>query len=461
VPAGQRYADAILHAIDACDVFLVVYSANADRSPHVPNEIEKAASADKAMLLVRTDATDPHNNSRISLFLASYQWFEASSGPLASHMPRMATSVQQLLDQREPIGVPAGDTPRKADYTKDVAPRSSREGHPEVSSRRMIGIEVGATTLRGCVVDLDGLNYGLPAELEHSEPVSAGANARTLLEQTKAMVGTLIARHFPGDPPAGIGVAVPGQVDLRAGALKFGPNLFGARNVPFRTYLSRSFPGIAIRVDNEVRCATRCELHLGIGQEFDSFVCIFIGAGVGSGAVIDGRIHFGHNYCAGEIGHIKIASTGPPCVCGQIGCLETFIKAQAIVERATAKAIEWENRELPTLLSSAAGNLDPIAVVKAIEQGDDAAQEVAAEVAESVGLGIANYLNLVNPSAVVMGGGLMTGFFLPMIEEITNSVQRNALPEVANTPIVQSAHSSDAGVIGAALLFHPADEWAF
>jgi glucokinase len=214
-------------------------------------------------------------------------------------------------------------------------------------------------------------------------------------------------------------------------------------------------------VDNEVRCATRCELHAGTGREFDSFVCIYIGSGVGSGTVIDRRIYFGHNYCAGEVGHVKIATTGAPCACGQIGCLETFVKAQAVVSRAEAKAIDWESRGLETLLNNGGEPLTPPRIVEAIEAGDEAAQEVADEVAENLGLGIANYLNLLNPAAVVMGGGLMSGFFLPMIDEITNALNRNALAEVSNTPIVQSGLSENGMAIGAGFLFHPDDVWPY
>lgn len=213
----------------------------------------------------------------------------------------------------------------------------------------------------------------------------------------------------------GIGVAVPGQVDLRAGTLKFGPNLFRARNLPFKTFLGQAFPRMPIRVDNDVRCATRCELHFGVGSQFDSFAWILVGAGVGSATVIDRRIHFGNNFCAGEIGHTKVALSGPPCACGQIGCLETFVKVQAVVDRARAIATDWLNREKETLLNTTGEDITPELIAGALEAGDPAAREIASEVGERLGLGIANYLNVVNPAAVVIGGGLMNGFFFHMI----------------------------------------------
>jgi predicted NBD/HSP70 family sugar kinase len=310
------------------------------------------------------------------------------------------------------------------------------------------------------VADLNDLS-SVTAAPEYFELVAAPASARTVLTQVHDMVERMINERFNDFPPAGIGIAVPGQVDLRAGTLKFGPNLFSARNVPFKSSISSAFPGIPVRIDNEVRCATRCELHVGVGQNFESFACIFIGTGVGSGIVIDGRVYFGSNFCAGEVGHIKIAPTGPPCACGQIGCLETFVKAQAVVGRAEAKAIDWRSRERETLLPEPGELLSPEQIVEALEQGDAAAVEVANEVAEDLGLGIANYLNLVNPSAVVIGGGLMKGFFLHMIDGITDAIHGNALAEVANTPIVQSSHSDDGIALGAALLFHREEKWPF
>jgi len=458
VPPGHHYAAAILEAIERCEVFLVVFSAHADSSPHVSNEIETAASKGKPILLIKTDATDPSGNDNIRLFLSSHQWFDASQGDLAGYTKRIAADARSLLQRVRLEVLEVTEQPQPQPEPTAVLQVGETASGPS-PKRRSIGVEIGATKLRGCVLDVGGNGMDARRLAEYVEPVGKPASARTVLEQAKSIVTTIIEEHFQDDEPLGIGVAAPGQVDVRAGTLKFGPNLFGARNVPFKPYLTREFPGIPVRVDNEIRCATRCELHLGTGREFQHFVCIFVGTGVGSGAVIDRRIYFGNNFCAGEVGHIKIAPAGPPCACGQIGCLETFVKAQAIVARADAKAIDWESRELTTILNESEEPLNPERVAAAIDEGDAAAQEVAQEVAKDLGLGIASYLNLVNPAAVILGGGLMTGFFFHMIDAITSSVEENALAEVAHTPIVQSALSDDGIAMGAALLFHPDDDW--
>lgn len=464
IPSGKRYAEAILDGIDECAVFLLLYSEAAGASTHVVNELEEGASKNKTILVVRSDAADPSANRQFSLFVRSHQWFDASHGPLSTHLSELVRDLRSLLEGAP--GALAEPSPNLA-VPVPLAPHS---GDPEPAPEtlpsdddvpRSIGIEVGPQSIRGCVLEL-GEQQTLGPTVEKEIGLEAAMqNSRGLLEATKLLCATLIEEHFPTAPPVGIGVAVPGQVDLRAGTLKFGPNLYRARNLPFKTFLGQAFPGVPVRVDNDVRCATRCELHLGVGNQFDSFAWVFVGAGVGSATVIDRRIHFGNNYCAGEIGHTKVALSGPPCSCGQIGCLETFVKVQAVIDRAKAIATDWQNRDKETLLNSPDTEITPTLIAHALEQGDPAAREIASEVGERLGLGIANYLNVVNPAAIVLGGGLMNSFFFHMIDEITEGIQRNAIAEVANTPLVQSGYTDNAVATGAALMFDPRDGWPF
>ena len=455
VVPGEEYPVALAAAIDECEVFLVLFSAAADSSTQVSNEIERAASRSKPILLVRIDETDPGSNARTGFFLTRHHWFDATEGAFEGHLPAIASAARQAIDRHRSVQSGTNvEVPSVADGIVGAAPHRSPSAH------RSIGVEIGSTKIRACVLDL-GISgtsalHDIPM---YYEALVGTANARTVLKQVEKLVSRVMQEHFADSTPVGMGIAAPGQVDMRAGTLKFGPNLFHARNIPFKTSLSSAFPGVPVRVDNEIRCHTRCELHFGVGDDFDSFACINVATGVGSGMVINRQVYFGHNFCAGEIGHTKIASSGSPCSCGQIGCLESFIKAQAIVDRAEAKVVEWETRGLKTLLTEHEGELTPEVIVAAIEDGDEAAQEIATDAATHLGLGIANYLNLFNPAAVVISGGVMSGFFFPMIDQITDTVQRNALAEVDNTPIVQSGHSADGIVIGAALLFHPDDAW--
>lgn len=458
ISAGHRYSEAILEGIEDCAIFLLLFSEDAADSTHVANELEHAASSGKRILVIRTDGADPSQNRNFSLFVRSHQWFDASQGPLSRYLGQLVYNLRTLLEAN---ALPAADP--KSEAQVSTAPKITPRLSSSTSSSdtpRSIGIEVGATKIRGCVLEVPSdQKFGL-IPMRHVPLDPSARSGRGILNAIKDLIQEILVEHFPSAPPVGIGIAVPGQIDLRAGSLKFGPNLYGARNLPFKSYLSGAFPRIPVRVDNEVRCATRCELHLGVGDQFDSFACIFIGTGVGSGTVIDRKVYFGSNFCAGEIGHTKVALSGPPCACGQIGCLETFVKSQAIVDRANAIVIDWASRDRETQLGSGSP-ITPESIAAALEAGDPAAHEIAAEVGDRLGLGISNYLNLVNPAAVVIGGGLMNGFFFHMIDDITAAIQRNALAEVANTPIVQSGHTDDGIATGAALMFDPQDAWPF
>lgn len=450
ISPGQRYAEAIVEAIESCGVFVILFSASASSSPHVANEIEKAASADRPLLLVRIDGTDPNSNREICLFLSSHQWYEAQFGSLDQHASQIADAVGRIRPR----------DPATGGFADDVATPSPAPAVVRDDRRSAIGVDIGSTNIRACIVDFEGDDVAIRREAVYLEQVSRPATGRSVIGQVRQIIEAVLVEHFAAATPIGIGLAVPGQVDPRAGTLIFGPGL-EVRNVPFRTSLGTTFPGIPVRVDNDTRCATRCESRIGVGRDYDSFVCMFVGSGVGSGVVMGGQVVFGNNYCAGEIGHTKIRATGPPCACGQVGCLETFVNGNAISALARAKAIEWESREMATTLASLQPPIDPRDVAKAMDDGDAAAHEIADEVGETLGVGIANVLNLLNPAAIVLGGGVMTGFFLHMIDTVTGVVQRNALANVAHVPIVHSQYGDEGAAVGAGLLFHPAERWEF
>jgi predicted NBD/HSP70 family sugar kinase len=457
VPAGKQYPEVITDAITLSRVLLLVFSHRVLDSPTVFREVEMCSSRGIPIVVYRLDSTDPRQ-TKFALFLRSYQWFDdGMNGNVEGTLPRLVNDVMKLLGHEPAAEVP----PRSEDVGRSDgrSSRRSREGEKAMSpGQRVIGIDVGSTNVRGCIRELTRPEVRSPREKAYVEDIRRPTSPRSVLEQTKGMIARIFeTEHFGRQQPAGIGIAVPGQTDVRAGTLKFSPGL-AVRNVPFRTALAKAYPGLKIRIDNDARCATRCELHLGTGREYNSFVCIFVGTGVGSGVVLNRRIHFGDNFCAGEIGHMKIDVSGPLCTCGQVGCLEAFVNGPAIAARARAKSIDWHSRGLTTRLTEGEA-LDAKAVARALEEGDHAAREAVEEVGEKLGLGIANYLNLINPGAVVLGGGVMTGFFLHMVESITRGLQKNAIAELANTPIIQSQFTDDGAAIGAALLFHPDEPW--
>jgi glucokinase len=458
VVPGQEYGEAIVNALKQAKAFLLVYSQSAEKSPHVRSEIERAASLDIPILVFRIDATQP--SDRTGFFLSRHHWLDGSGGVSSGILATLMDAVRQLSEkQTATTGVPAKAGKSKGESSTASKRKAANES--PAPGPRSIGIDIGGSKIRGCLIDFTSAENPTVLPNEYVVDINHPVSARSVAEQVKGIVQNIYdAEGLAASPPIGIGVAAAGQVDMRAGVLKFSPAL-GVRNISFKSMFASIFPNIAVRVDNDVRCATRCELHLGAGKDYENFVCIFVGNGVGSGVAIERRILFGSNSCAGEIGHTKIASDGPMCNCGQTGCLETFVKAGALSDRARAKAIDWKSRKLTTLLSDNQSENTPRSVAAALEAGDQAAQEVADEIGKKLGIGIGNCLNMLNPDAVLMGGGLMSGFFMAMSDGLSMGIRSSALSDVVNTPIIHSQFSDTGASLGAALLFHPKANWPY
>jgi glucokinase len=458
VVPGQEYGEAIVAALKQANVFLLVYSASAERSPHIRSEIERAASLDIPFIVFRIDSTQPAD--RTGFFLSRHHWLDGSAGLTQDILLTLVDAVRRFSDKPGAVFSKSSAT-GKTKTERSLSPKRKPGLTRQQRGPCAIGIDIGGSKIRGCLIDFSSVEAPVVGANEYVVDVGLPVSARSVVEQVKGLVQAIfVAEELAASPPIGIGIAAAGQVDMRAGVLKFAPSL-GVRNISFKNMFAATYPSINVRVDNDVRCATRCELHLGAGRDYDNFVCIFVGNGVGSGVAIEKRILFGGNGCAGEIGHTKIASDGPMCNCGQTGCLETFVKASAMADRARAKAIDWKSRGIETMLSDNPTENTPHSVAAALEAGDAAAQEVADDIGKKLGIGIANCLNILNPDAVVLGGGLMSGFFMSMSDGLSKGVRGNALSDVVNTPIIHSRFSDSGAALGAALLFHPESHWPF
>ncbi|NLG70196.1 MAG: ROK family transcriptional regulator [Firmicutes bacterium] len=187
----------------------------------------------------------------------------------------------------------------------------------------------------------------------------------------------------------GIGVGVHGPVEHPRGRLRFAPNL-GWADVPVGEWLAERFP-VPIVVDNEANAGAVAELWCGAGQEVSSLFYLSVGVGLGAGIVIDGEIYRGTGGTAGEFGHTTIDPAGPPCNCGNRGCLEVFVS-----ERALMGYLQRSGSD-----PAATG---PEEVFQAADAGDANAIAALARLGEYLGIGIANAINTFNPEMVVIGG---------------------------------------------------------
>ena len=296
----------------------------------------------------------------------------------------------------------------------------------------VIGIDVGGTELKAAVIDRQGrvfLHDHRPTQREKgSEAVIANILdfAHDLAQKSHGPLG--ITRVVM------VGVAVPGLVDEESGVVLTSVNLRW-KNVPLRRLLEEHLD-IPVVVGHDVRTASIAEGLLGAARGSDDYLYLTLGTGVGAAVVLHGAPYLGMHGIGGEFGHQVVQPGGPLCPCGRRGCVEMLASASAVVKRY--RSIVQPSSDITT--RDIAGR---------VATGDAAAQRVWNDVTEALSLGIANYITLLDPERVVIGGGMADAgpvLFEPLIARLTREVTLQPVP-----PVLPAALGNDAGYLGAAL----------
>ncbi|MEU6930997.1 ROK family transcriptional regulator [Streptomyces sp. NPDC046385] len=296
----------------------------------------------------------------------------------------------------------------------------------------VIGVDFGHTHLR---VAVGNLAHQVLAE--EAEPLDVDASAAEGFDRAEQLVTRLIAATGIGrDKVVGVGLGVPGPIDVSSGTLGSTSILPGWSGINPADELSARL-GVPVHVDNDANLGALGELVWGSGRGVKDLAYIKVASGVGAGLVIDGRVYRGPGGTAGEIGHITLDESGPVCRCGNRGCLETFTAARYV---------------LPLLQSSHGPGLTMERVVQLAREGDPGCRRVIADVGRHIGSGIANLCNLLNPSRVILGGDLAEAGEL-VLAPIRDSVSRYAIPSAARQlSLAQGALGGRAEVLGALAL---------
>jgi glucokinase len=304
-------------------------------------------------------------------------------------------------------------------------------------------------------VDLGGTKL-LVAQVDDAGHVGRTSKRPTAVESgADAVVDEIVGgvRELAAEPTKvrGIGIGVAGQVDPASGVVRQAPNLEW-KDFPLRSRLEDALH-VPVRVLNDVQAAAYGEWLHGAGKGVQDFVAVFVGTGVGGGIVHGGRLVLGCGGSAGEVGHTTVALDGPPCRCGNHGCLEAFVGGWAIARSARQAVADAAPGEADALLRRVQGDADKLTaedVADAAAQGDTLAIGIVRSVGAALGAGIASIANAYNPCLVVLGGGVIHG--MPQLIGVVQQVaHERALPAaVENLRIVPAGLGIDAGVVGAA-----------
>ncbi|MFJ9342865.1 ROK family protein [Streptomyces sp. NPDC101733] len=296
----------------------------------------------------------------------------------------------------------------------------------------VIGVDFGHTHLR---VAVGNLAHQVLAE--ESEPLDVDASWVDGFDRAEALVGRLVEGVGVGrDKVIGVGLGVPGPIDVESGTLGSTAILPGWAGINPRQELSQRL-GVPVYVDNDANLGALGELVWGSGRGVKDLAYIKVASGVGAGLVINGQIYRGPGGTAGEIGHITLDESGPVCRCGNRGCLETFAAARYV---------------LPLLQGSHGPELTMERVVELAREGDPGCRRVVTDVGRHVGSGVASLCNLLNPSRVVLGGSLAEAGEL-VLAPIRESVGRYAIPSAARQlSVLTGSLGERAEVLGALAL---------
>jgi N-acetylglucosamine repressor len=306
----------------------------------------------------------------------------------------------------------------------------------------VVGVYAGAKRVQAVSADLNG-NILEEAEL----PIPTRPEADVFIAIVKEAVKTVIQKAREQSVPIlGIGVGMHGLVDPEKGISIFAPNL-GLKDIPLRTLLEKEFD-LPVEVENDVRALALGESWFGQGKDVGDFIVVNVGTGVGAGIMLEHRLIHGPSFTAGELGHTVIDLDGPPCSCGNHGCVEAFASGPATAARALARIREG----IPSLLSErveAGASVTGKEICQAAEEGDPLAQEVLAETGRYLGIGLANLVNLFNPTKIILSGGVIrAGDFV--LEPLKETVKKRALSVPAKeVSITVSELGTHAQAIGA------------
>jgi glucokinase len=209
-----------------------------------------------------------------------------------------------------------------------------------------------------------------------------------------------------GQPPAALGLGVPGLVDLPTGTVKFLPNLpTNWRDVPARAHLEPQL-GCPVYLLNDARMATLGELTFGRGRGAQTMAFYTLGTGIGGGVVIDGKLRLGPLGAAGELGHQTILPNGPRCGCGNTGCLETLASGPALTAEGVRLLLSGQTTRLHQIVAGDPARVSPREMAQAAAAGDEAVRRALVEAAEYLAIGIANVISTIHPELVVLGGSV-------------------------------------------------------
>ncbi|MBU1164550.1 ROK family protein [Patescibacteria group bacterium] len=288
-----------------------------------------------------------------------------------------------------------------------------------------IGVDVGGTKIAAALITNNKIQKRIKI------PTESSRGKKVVLKNIETAVREVWQKNVKA-----IGVSFAGQIDQKKGIVIVSPNFSkNFKNVKVAAFLKKKFKKPTF-VENDTNCFALAESVLGAGKKYKYVVGLTIGTGVGSSMIFDGIIFHGENGAAGEWGHTSIVENGLTCSCKQVGHFETYASGSGMSK--LYKKITGKEK-------------DTFYIEQQAKKGDKHAKLVLKIMSESLGVGIANIINALNPSIIIIGGGMIrvNDLWSPALKIAR---KKAVYPILKKTKIVKSKLKDDAGLLGATLI---------
>jgi glucokinase len=322
-------------------------------------------------------------------------------------------------------------------------------------SRLAVGVDFGGTKVLAAVVDVDtGEVVGTG-----KKRTSASDGPDDLMKRIYSTIDDALDKtKVAASDLFGIGVGIAGQVDPERGLLVGTANLSrSVVDLPMGKRLTERY-GVNAHIRNDVHIAAIGEARFGSGRDVPSFVCIFVGTGIGGAIVQDGQLVTGWSGNAGEIGHTTVQADGRVCGCGGRGHLEAYASRTGMTNAIYG---EWR-RGHKTIVADLMPGVDPAApgnvaiksgvLLKAIRAGDEVVTQVVLDAGRYLGYGLASVVNFTNPQRIILGGGVIEALDL-LYDTAERWTRREALAHAGEAvEFARAGLGDNSGVVGAAVI---------
>lgn len=321
----------------------------------------------------------------------------------------------------------------KKEYIEKVGKTKTTGGRPAYifQLKPTIGVSIGVSIAPDCF-EILGIDGSKSVGIEERHPLALPADPEkhvdSIVEQVASVLKKKIARQPDGQPVVSIGIALPGMVDSRRGIWLLGLQVTGITHINLAGMFEEQLQ-VPVYIEDVSRTLTVLEMYRNRGKRIRDFVLVYIGLGLGTGIVINGRIYRGFHGLAGEIGHIEHADNTYRCSCNSVGCLETVVSTAGILRVFQDRLKEGVRSSLQKTTIENGPGLSLEEILAAADGGDRVAQSTLGEIGVFLGDACATLIKLFNPQALIISGpgSIFKEYFRDPLQQV---IQQRVLPEM-------------------------------